>query len=55
MCTESVCVTLSGDDRNNYSLSLRPIVSINLKESNCKMETTMNEDGKVAECELSWS
>ena len=50
---ESVCKT-DGTDMKEYSSYLRPIVSINLKESGCTMTKETSADGKVT-YKLEWA
>ena len=40
-------------DLGKFRLSLRPIVSINLNDSNCSINKKTGEDGKVS-YELTW-
>ena len=51
---EVIAYTTVYGNPSTRELFLRPIVSINLKESGCTMTKVVGEDGKVT-CNLKWN
>ncbi len=49
--------TLCRSYQTNYPVScaIRPVVSINLKDSGCTINPIVGEDGNIEKCELSWN